>query len=59
MKQYISPAFICIDINTESVMQAASGQADYRVTFDLSETGNIDTPDGFAAPEYRTNLWQD
>ena len=52
MKKYIDPEIHVVALETEMPL-AISG--DKTMSFTLTE--NVTSPDGFAASQYRSNLW--
>lgn len=58
-KNYISPTVVVFDVDVENICTITASQQ-YRVTMfegDAIEYGQDDTDTDFAAPTYRTNLW--
>ena len=51
MKKYIAPAIVVVDVNVEAVM---FGTSNFGVSNQTAQS-----EDEFAAPEYRTSLWND
>lgn len=58
-KNYISPTVVVFDVDVENICTITASQQ-YRVTFEGDSPMTYDPNDtetDFAAPTYRTNLW--
>ncbi|MBQ4377496.1 MAG: hypothetical protein II793_07380 [Bacteroidales bacterium] len=51
MKKYIVPEIHVVALETEMPLAISEK------TMSFSLNGNVTSPDGFAASQYRTNLW--
>lgn len=63
MKRYISPEMVVVEIEASAIMFGTSPTGETLnmsvVTDPTQQGGSTDKPEDFAAPTYRSSLWND